>query len=388
MHRRDFLKAAGLASITLLSPAQALGAPRGRLGNRTLVLVELQGGNDGLNTLIPFADPRYYALRPRLAVERDQVLQVSGELGLHPALKPLMSLWEREQVAIVAGVGYPNPNRSHFRSIEIWETASNSDQVLGDGWLARAWGEKQTRNLVADGIVVGDSDAGPLIGEGGRTVLMDEPRQFINQARRVRSASLKTDNPALKHILSVHQDLEQTADRLESYLKGAPALRTRFPNTQLGRKLSVVARLVAADVPAPVMKVALRGFDTHARQHQSHPKLLGQLGDALAAFQKAMVEAGRWNEVLVMTYSEFGRRPAQNASGGTDHGTAAPHFVLGGRVRGGLYGHQPSLSDLQGDDLKHHVDFRQMYATAIRDWWGLKPNAALSPFKSLGYVKG
>ncbi|MEO1269266.1 MAG: DUF1501 domain-containing protein [Myxococcota bacterium] len=388
MHRRDFLKAAGLASITFMGPA-AWAAPRGnRLNNRTLLLLEFQGGNDGLNTLVPFTDSRYYDLRPNLAIARNDVLPLSGTLGLNPSLEPMMALWKQRQLAIVTGVGYPNPNRSHFRSIEIWETASDSTEVLNEGWLAQAWGKHSTGKLVADGIMVGGDDVGPLNGGDGRTVIMNDPEQFIRAARRVRHVSKTTRNPALNHLLAIHQDLEETADRLESYLKSAPKLQTPFPQNQLGKKLEVVARLIAADVPVPVMKVGLNGFDTHARQLKQHNTLLGKVAKALIAFQRAMVEVGRWDEVLVMSYSEFGRRPAQNASGGTDHGTSAPHFVMGGRVRGGLYGQQPSLNDLQGNDLKHHVDFRQMYSTVLQRWWNIKPRGALASFQPLNLLKG
>ncbi len=387
MDRRTFLKTTGLASLALWTPVagagQALAAGRGPKAP-ILILVELKGGNDGLNTVIPYQDKTYRAARPSLGIDRNQVLQLSNAAGLNPAMKPLMDLWKNKEMAIVQGVGYPSPNRSHFRSIEIWETASDSDETLSEGWLAQALDGHVPKDHAAGGIVIGKDEAGPLSGDM-RTLVMQDPERFIKMARRVKlPARHKTPNTALSHILGVQRDLVSGADVIEARLSKVRSLNSDFQKNPFARQLLQVARLLVGGVPVAVavVKVSLGSFDTHANQRGTHDRLLGQLASGLADLRKVLVKAGMWDRVLISTYSEFGRRVAQNASGGTDHGTAAPHFLMGGRVRGGLYGAQPSLTDLNGGDLKHHVDFRRVYASCARHL-GVSVGGS---FKRLGIV--
>ena len=373
MKRREFLKIAAGALIWQINPFM-LPAVRAALNpsQRILVLIELKGGNDGLNTLVPYADKRYYQLRNSLAVKRDQVLSLSENLGLNPRLEGLMESWKQKELAIVSGIGYPQPNRSHFRSIDIWETGSASDQYLQTGWLARLLPKMPASSqTIADGAAIG-GDAGPLAGGNLRLVIMRNLEQLFRQARRVQQVNADTDNPALKHLLGAQNDLFRSAQALDQTLKTQTLPNWTFPKTMIGRHLQTAARLIAGDASIPVIKVSHGGFDTHANQRNLHDRLLQQLADAMMAFRNAMQQAGRWEQVLVMTYSEFGRRPAENGSRGTDHGTAAPHFVMGGKVRGGLYGRQPSLQDLDKGDLKFNVDYRSLYTTIGRRWWGLK----------------
>jgi uncharacterized protein (DUF1501 family) len=372
MKRREFLKIAAGAFIWQLNPYLLPCARAGvNPSERILVLIELKGGNDGLNTLVPYTAKRYYQLRPGLAVKRDEVLPVSENLGLNPRLEALMDTWKQKQLAIVAGVGYPQPNRSHFRSIEIWETASSSSQYLQTGWLARILPEMpMPSRTIADGAAIG-GDAGPLAGGNLRLVIMRNFKQFFRQAKRVQTVDAGTDNPALKHLLSVQNDLYRSARALDEKMKTQTLSNVEFPKTMIGRHLQTAARLIAGDIAIPVIKVSHGGFDNHANQRNLHDRLLQQLAEAMIAFRDVMQQIGRWEQVLVMTYSEFGRRPAENGSRGTDHGTAAPHFVMGGKIKGGLYGRQPSLQDLENDDLKFSVDYRSLYATVVRQWWGL-----------------
>ncbi len=379
--RRRFLRSAAALAAGLplagLWPKPSRGAGAS-LGGRVLVLLELNGGNDGLNTVVPYADRLYAKARPNLAVPRDKVLQLDERLGLNAALEPLMALWRDGELAIALGLGYRPPNRSHFRSIEIWNTASGSDEVLHDGWVARVLGEARAADrsdLAADGVVLGGV-TGPLAGGGLRTVVMREPERFLRQAARMRPLESAAANPALGHILRVREEIHSSASVMRSHLERAPALETRFPPGPLGQQLALAARLIVAGVPLGVIKVSQTGYDTHAQQPGRHPRLLEQLAESLAAFRQALTGAGHWDRVLVMTYAEFGRRVAQNASNGTDHGTAAPHFILGGRVRGGLYGMPPALGDLDAGDLRPTMDFRRLYATAAQGWWGLPPSRA------------
>ena len=372
MERRKFLSigAASVASIWLprVSSAQAAEGYR-----RLLILVELKGGNDALNTVVPYADQAYYALRPRIAVRSDDVLQLDERTGLHPALKPLMPLWQAKELAIVQGVGYAQPNLSHFRSIEIWDTASKPDEYLSDGWLARAFATKPApAGFAADGVVVGSSEMGPLSGAGTRTIALNETEQFLRQAKLAGGAATG-GNAALNHILKVQGDILQAASHLNPNI----AFRTEFPKTAFGNAVRTAAQLAANQAGVGAIRLTLNGFDTHQNQPPVHQRLLGELAEGIAALKSALVEVDRWTSTLVMTYAEFGRRPQENNSNGTDHGTAAAHFVAGGLVRGGLYGQAPRLDWLEGGNLQHAVDFRSLYAMALERWWGVPSGGPL-----------
>lgn len=362
MKRRDFL-AASVAALLAPTAWSAGGAGYRRL----LILIELKGGNDGLNTVVPYADARYYELRPRLGVKRDDVLQLDERTGLHPALRPLMPLWQDRQLAIVQGLGYPSPNLSHFRSIEIWDTASRSDQYLGEGWLARAFtAHAVPKGFAADGVAVGSADLGPLAGMGARAIALNDPASFQRQARLANAAGAKR-NAALAHILKVESDIVQAASQLGANTE----FRTEFPRGPFGNAVRTAAQLAANPAGVAAVRLSLGGFDTHQNQPAVHQRLLGELAEGIAALRGALVEIGRWDSTLLATYAEFGRRPQENLSMGTDHGTASAHFVAGGRVRGGLYGQAPVLADLEGGNLRHAVDFRSLYATALEPWWGV-----------------
>src|SRR5688572_1422183 len=318
MNRRDLLKTIGAASAAAVLPRPAFSAPAASYGN-LLILVELKGGNDGLNTVIPYAAGEYYALRPRLAIPRDQVLQLDQSTGLHPSLAPLMPLWEAKELAVVQGLGYPNPNLSHFRSIEIWDTAAGSSEYLPDGWLARAFTRIPAAACPADGVVVGGANLGPLSGPATRAITLVTPEQFVSQARLAAPAA-PIRSGALKHIMQVESGITQAAASLAG---GEFAFQTQFPRTGFGNAVRAAAQVVATGAAIPVIKVALNGFDTHANQAPTHARLLTDLADGLAALKGALVETGRWSSALIATYAEFGRRPRENQSNGTDHGTAS-----------------------------------------------------------------
>ena len=373
MDRRNFLSAIGAATISAWMPGAAFAQRPGASYNRLLVLVELKGGNDGLNTVVPYTDPAYAQLRPRLAVARDQVLQLDQQAGLHPSLEPLMASWKNQELAVVQGVGYPGPNLSHFRSIDIWDTASGSNEYLTDGWLARAFAAAPApATFAADAVVVGGAEMGPLRG-GTRAIALANPEQFLRQARYAAPAG-QARNAALQHILRVEENIAQAATRLS----GNRAFATEFPAHPFGNAVRIASQLVAGEAGIAAVKIALGGFDTHSGQPGRHAQLLKALAEGMAALKSALVELGRWDTALVMTYSEFGRRPRENLSNGTDHGTAGAHFLLGGRVKGGLYGQSPALSRLDGNgNLPFAVDFRDLYATVLGRWWGVDSTRAL-----------
>jgi uncharacterized protein (DUF1501 family) len=364
LRRRALLAAAAVAPFAGMPAfAQALvSTPRRAL----LVLVELRGGNDGLNTVVPYADPLYTKLRPRLAIDRDRVLKLTPDMGLHPALEKLLPAWEDKRLAIVQGVGYPDPNLSHFRSIEIWDTASKSDEYLEAGWLSRTFASSPSpAGYAADGVVVGAGGMGPLAGRGARAIALVNPEQFLRNARLARGEG-EARNRALAHILRIERDVVASARKLDA----RHAFTASFPPGPFGNAVATASQLAANEAGVSVVRLSLDGFDTHAYQLGRHEALLRQLGEGLAALRAALVEAQRWDSTVVATYAEFGRRPKENHTGGTDHGTASAHLVLGGGVRGGLYGPRPALDALDGEgNLPHGVDFRAYYATLLERLW-------------------
>jgi len=400
MERRTLLKS--LAAIGVFpyaasadeQSARIVGGQRLDLGldssARTLVLLELKGGNDALNTVVPFADVNYRRKRPKLALERDSVLALDERLGLHSALAPLMRIWDNGDLAVVNGLGYPSPNRSHFRSNDIWETGSGAEEVRADGWLAPVLANLRS---IGDGpkAVVLDMDAGPVTGDPTDIVVMDDLSQFIEQAKMLSPAHATSTNPAYAYIQDVESSARLAALSFEKKLSRAKNGEARLElagRTELENKLTLVAAMINADLGPRVYKVTLKGFDTHIAQARKHERLLAELAAGISTLEQLLRVSGRWRDTLLMTYSEFGRRLAENASGGTDHGTAASHFVVGGRVSGGLHGESPRFDNVTDGDLEFTVDFRSMYRTAVRDWFELDlADASFSNFDSLGLLR-
>lgn len=383
MDRRDFLlRIACVPFAGMAGLAAAAGTPATR---RLLVLVELKGGNDGLNTVVPYANPLYRSFRPRLAIAREQAVQLTERIGLHPSLAGLRPAWDARQLAIVQGVGYPDPNLSHFRSIEIWDTASRSDEFLGEGWLARAFATSPSPpGFAADGVVVGAGGMGPLAGGSERAISLTSPEQFLRNARLASGTEGETRNAALDHILRVERDVRRSAERLHA----GRTFFTDFPAGAFGSAAGTAAQLAANPAGIAVVRLSLASFDTHANQQGIHANLLRQLAEGLDSLRTALTEIGRWDSTVIATYAEFGRRARENDSGGTDHGTASAHFVMGGAVRGGLYGAEPALDRLDANgNVPFAVDFRAYYATLLEHWWGIPSRPVLgSRFKTLEFV--
>jgi uncharacterized protein (DUF1501 family) len=390
MLRRDLLKMGSAAAIGMLAPgllrngafaADPAATDQGAslAWNNTLVVIELSGGNDGLNTVVPYADPEYYKLRKNIGIPEKDVVKLDKGLGLHPALKPLEGAWKDGDLGVLLGLGYPNPNRSHFRGIDIWNAGSKTDEMLPDGWLARILNAASTgapSDLLAHSITLGYSGGygagGALYGHQLNRLTMDRPDEFVRRAKRIPKPGDKIPNDAVSHIMHIQSDINKTADRLEALYRKAPNL-SGFPGSGLGQHLQVAAKLIAAGTICPVYKTTIGGFDTHANQRPAQLNLLTELGAALGAFRDALKTVpGAWERTTVMTYSEFGRRAGENDSGGTDHGTAAPHFLMGGKVKGGFHGKQPSLTQLDYGDLMFTTDYRSMYAGIAQGFFGFK----------------
>ena len=384
MNRRDFLRIPAAITASCALTHTSLWAQQ--IKPKYLILVELNGGNDGLNTIVPFRDSMYKKLRPSIGLNEGEIIPLSDQLAMHKALAPLHSFWNDKQLAVINGVGYEDPNRSHFRSIEIWDTASNSDEYLDSGWLSRVIpGEVKHENYLVDGIVIG-RNAAPASGNNMRTIVMNTITDFTRQAKLIEKRKSTTDNPALAHVLGVQSDIKYAATAMETKLHASKKQVPKFNAGPFGKQLQETAKLILNGTAAPVIKVSIGSFDTHAAQKGIHQRLLTQLADGISAFSQIMNKNNLWDNVLIMTYSEFGRRAKQNANQGTDHGTAAPHFMLGGRVKGGMYGNQPSLNDLQDNDLRFNVDYRSLYNTVAVNWWSTTSGIERSQFPALDLI--
>jgi uncharacterized protein (DUF1501 family) len=389
--RRRFLSSlAGLPAVAMGACAGPQPDPRSAIarapevaratsaaGGRSVILIEMFGGNDGLNTLIPYRDPAYKSLRPTLAIPAADTIPVSDDAALHPGLRPLLALWERGEMAAVRGIGMADPNRSHFRAQEIWETASDSGEVVTEGWIARALNEHPrfgSQRSDAEAVVIGSGSQGAVLGRNARIVAMNDPRQYLHAAERLTEPSLVASTPALAHLMKTQEDALSTAATLRAKIQRNRAPARKMPGSTIGRSAGHAIALLEAGIDVPVFKMTLPGFDTHAGQLQRHDQLLKQLAECVAALRGNLADMGRWDETLIVAYSEFGRRTNENASGGTDHGTAGVAFLFGGQVAGGLHGQQPSLDALVDRDLVFAVDYRRLYATLLAGWWGQREN--------------
>lgn len=380
--RRKFLQALGSAALPSLAlPGFAAAAGSPLTGSNILVLVELSGGNDGLNTVIPTADPRYRELRPNIGIKASDAITLDQKSGLHPAMADMAALWDAGDLQIIEGVGYPNPNRSHFRSIEIWNSGSGADGIEQRGWVNASLTEEAVQGASdALGLVLG-GEMGPLKGQGRFSAVRDVDTfgYMLESLPGMRHAVRPTSELSpLDHVLATYDSAQTTGDRIYHKLERNQNRRWNFPETELGQQLRTAVRLLDAGVSVPVLKVVQGGYDTHDNQEDAHAALLGELSEAVGAFAKAMQKIGLWDQVTVVTFSEFGRRAYENASFGTDHGTAAPVFVAGGKVAGGFTGTRPSLIDLFDNDLVHTTDYRRIYDALLSDLWSIDEN----PFSS------
>lgn len=391
--RREFLRyasrGAGLLAFCRFAPSflveSTLAATPPAEKDRTiLVVVQLAGGNDGLNTVVPFEDADYYRLRPTLGLPTGTVLKLNDTLGLHPACAELHRLFSDGELSIVQNVGYPNPNRSHFRSTEIWETASDAGEVSADGWLGRFMdnacsgapgkadpcGVHLTNDLPQS---FTSEHEHPTFGLSSDVRVRggEESRRLLEQM--VSAGDDDHGNEGfLKHTM---MDALVTERRVQRVIEGYRPSAT-YPASAFARSLRNVAALISAGLSTRVYFVSLSGFDTHSNQLNQHANLLRTLSEGLSAFQRDLKARQLDRQVLTMTFSEFGRRPSENDSHGTDHGTAAPLFVMGAQVRGGLAGTSPSLKVARNEDLTFSTDFRQVYATVLDKWMGC-PSAAV-----------
>jgi uncharacterized protein (DUF1501 family) len=356
-----------------------------------LVVVELAGGNDGLNTVIPYADDLYHKYRPTLRKTKEAVIRLDDHVGLHPGMQGFRQLWDAGHLAVVQGVGYPNPDRSHFEAMDIWQSA-DPKRATPTGWLGRATG---TMKNESGGIPMLHLGTGKLplaltTTAGGAAVSVGEQNTFRLDMGRAETDREKPRRQLLEDVSGktagkdddllsfVQRRQVQTLtaiDQLKELLEGPNAVRGYGGG--LRQKLQVVAGLIDRGFGTRIFYVSLDGFDTHAQQDGSHQRLLSELAGAVGEFFGQLKDSKNADRVAVMTFSEFGRRVQENDSRGTDHGAASCLFVAGPKVKGGVVGKHPSLSDLDAGDLKHHTDFRRVYATLLDGWLGCDSNAVL-----------
>lgn len=405
--RREFLRLStcgvGLLAFGRFAPAFLANSARAaepapEKDRSILVLVQLAGGNDGLNTLVPFEDPDYYRLRPTIGIPADRVLRISDTLGFHPACGALQGLFRDGRLAVVENVGYPNPNRSHFRSTEIWETASGSSDFVQTGWVGRyldnacAGIPSDSHDPLAVHINTPNGEPPTLVGAHQHPTFglaaSGVGRGGSEESRRMLERDLVGGQPDdnVGFLRQTLMDTLVTEVRVQRILEGYRPEGT-YPANPFAASLRSVASLIAGGLPTRVYFVTLGGFDTHVDQAPTQARLLSVLSEGLAAFQGDLKAKGLDGQVLTMTFSEFGRRPGENESKGTDHGTAAPLFVLGSRVRGGLLGSAPRLNLPKNQDLSFSTDFRSVYATVLDRWLGCPSSSVLGgEFHSLPFV--
>jgi uncharacterized protein (DUF1501 family) len=365
-----------------------------------LVVVQLAGGNDGLNTLVPYGDGLYYQNRPTLAIPQSQVLHLNNQLGFHPNLKGIKSLFGQGKVAVVQGVGYPNPNLSHFRSTDIWQSAQPVGAV-DTGWLGRfldtALADDQNPlKALSIGYLLpkafwAKNTQVPAV-QSLQTFRFQALQQSPDEAQRLIAAFQRfsaVTSQAEGSYLSLVQMADAAAYRATIQLATAArtAVTAQYPNSDIARQLKLVSQVISTNLGTRVFMVTQSSYDDHADEAGAHARLLGELSDAITAFYQDLSAQGRAKQVLLMTFSEFGRRPLENASNGTDHGTAAPMLVIGDGVKGGLYGQTPSLANLDDGNLRFSIDFRSVYSTVLADWMGADPSqAVLGKFPSIPFL--
>jgi uncharacterized protein (DUF1501 family) len=362
------------------------------LGTPILVVVTLYGGNDGLNTVIPYKDSIYYASRPGITYKPETLLPLSDDLALNASMTGIKSLWDANKVAIVRGVGYPKPDRSHFSSMAIWQTGSPGSH-LNTGWLGRWLDTQATDPMTAISLgsilpplLVGAKQSGSALPLGGLSI----PRGIIGSACQRLSVPSTSDNPLMAAAATSMRNLFNVSENIQPILaKPAPASEdlpttsggNAGGDTDLSRQLNVVAKLIAAGAPTRAWSVSLGGFDTHANEANAQALLLGTVSKSITTFLSQMKASGRSKDITVLVYSEFGRRVKANGSEGTDHGTSGPVFLIGDRVNGGFYGDQPSLSKLVDGDLAITTDFRDVYSSVVEKVLGTPSEKVLNNWK-------
>ena len=374
MHRRNFFKLTGTCTggLLLLPDFLYSFALQENLtpGDSCLVFIQLNGGNDGLNTFIPYQDELYYKYRPKIAINKANVIAGDGGMAFHPALKGLAEIQQKGDLTVIQNVGYPEPNRSHFRSQEIWVTGSAPKEYLTDGWLGRFLDLHYKDHNPTGAINLDNTDALALRGKEPNTLTINNPLGIKNNVENI-TAQL-SQNPQLDFVRKLANSVNEGADKLKAALDRAAPADISYPKSQTSKKMEWIAGLIKGGLNSKVYYTSLSGFDTHDGQLNRHNNKLGEVGDAVHAFYNDLKAAKKMDEVTVVIFSEFGRRVQDNGHG-TDHGTAAPIFIIGGKNKGKILGKNPDLVNLDHGDLIHEHDFRSVYASLLQDKFAFDP---------------
>lgn len=395
INRRNFLKQSGFAAAGSLLVPRFVSAfnnsPIG-LNDKKLVIIQLSGGNDGLNTIIPYRNDHYYELRPKIAIPKSEVLKVSDELGFHPAMEALRPIYDEGNLSIINNVGYPNPSLSHFRAMDIWQTGSGSEEFLSHGWIGRYLDSNCQNGEVYDAIEMDDTLSMALKGEKQTGIAVRDPRMLYRLSNKS-----KIDETHFKPNARKEENLNYLYKTMESTMSSAEYIHAQskiyksslsYPTTGLGHSLQLIAQLLISRIKTKVFYVSLSGFDTHAHQPYRQRDLLKTYAEAVKVFTDDLKKNNVLEDTLIITFSEFGRRVKENASKGTDHGKANNMFVMGGKLKeAGFYNETPNLKELDNGNLQHTIDFRQVYATALDNWLKADSSAILGQqFNTLNLV--
>ena len=367
MNRRNFLSLTGtFTGGMLLLPdfLHAFGLQNSLvIGEQCLVFIQLNGGNDGLNTFIPYENPLYYDLRTKIAIGKDAVIGKNRGMAFHPALKDFAQMQENGDLTILQNVGYPEPNRSHFRSQEIWQTATDTNKYLNEGWLGRYLDLQCKEHQPTAGINLDSIDNLALKGIEPNAITVKDPNRF--KVRNDKDDTIKlSNNPQLDFVRKIANSVTEGSDDIQKALTKSTS-ENSYPKTGLSKNLEWIARLIKGNLNSKVYYTSLGGFDTHDNQLAIQERKLTELNDAIFSFYQDLKKAQLLQNVTIVVFSEFGRRVKDNGNG-TDHGTAAPMFVIGGNNKGTIIGKNPNLSDLDNGDLKYEIDFRSVYASILK----------------------
>jgi uncharacterized protein (DUF1501 family) len=370
MNRRNFLTLTGTFTggmLVLPNFLHAFGEQNNLIiGEQCLVFVQLNGGNDGLNTFIPCEDPLYYDLRTKISLNKDAVVGKNRGMAFHPALKDFAQMQQNGDLTVIQNVGYPEPVRSHFRSQEIWQTAADSNKYINQGWLGRYLDVQCHDHQPTAGINLDSIDNLALKGVEPNSITVKDPDRF--KIKPGKENVKLSENPQLDFVRKIANSVVEGSDDIQNALKQSKT-EISYPKTGLSKNLEWIARLVKGNLNSKVYYTSLGGFDTHDNQLSLHERKLTELNDALYSFYTDLKQSQLLQNVTVVVFSEFGRRVKDNGSG-TDHGTAAPMFVIGGNNKGTILGKNPNLADLDNGDLKHEIDFRSVYASLLQQKMG------------------
>ena len=375
MKRRDFLTLTGTyTSGALLLPSflHAFGSQTDLvIGEQSLIFIQLNGGNDGLNTFVPFDNPLYYALRPKIALSQEAVLSKNNGMAFHPALSGFAQMQQNGDLSVIQNVGYPNPVRSHFRSQEIWQTAVDSDKYNNQGWLGNYLDKSCKTAQPTAGINIDSIDNLALKGNEPNSITIKNPSVFRSKTEGNATEKL-SENPQLDFVRKIANSVIEGADDIQKALTNSKA-EVSYPKTELAKNLEWIARLIKGNLNSKVYYTSLGSFDTHDNQLVLHNKKLTELNDALLSFYNDLRQAKLLQNTTIVVFSEFGRRAKDNGNG-TDHGTAAPVFIIGGNNKAKIIGNNPNLSNLDNGDLKHEIDFRSVYASLLKQKMNFDPS--------------